>query len=366
MRKLSTERTNRILAGGAEPQIDPSLKGDDLESAVFKALYWYRQNFKIAQSKDWVERWLRSVGRGADADICHRADKYHFKEVAPYCRMATRGLPMPPAALKEIEDLLTSARAHKAPVAAETVSVQDRIQAKANAVLTELEPVLDVTLEEVLSKSKGNALKSWLQSQQLNRPTIMIVKERLLRTFHEMSLALDGTDPDYVEGYSYLNKRQLKTLVGIFEDGISSLDNALGVLRASRKPRKRKAKSADALVKRLNYLSRSEDMGVDSARPESIIGSQGLIVFNTKTNKATVFVAAEPKAGLSVKGSTVIGYDTEKSFEKTVRKPEEFVKNGGGCRKTFSSAVRYLNGIKTKAAPPTGRVNTHCLILQVQ
>jgi hypothetical protein len=101
-------------------------------------------------------------------------------------------------------------------------------------------------------------------------------------------------------------------------------------------------------------------------KPEAIIGSQGLIVFNTKNNKATVFVAQEPKAGLSVKGSTITGFDSAKSYEKTVRKPDEFVKNADGCRKTFSAAVRYLSGVKTKTGEPTGRVNKHCLLLQVQ
>lgn len=366
MRKLSSEKSRRILSGGGEPVIDPSLKGDELDAAITRALYWYRQNFKIAQAKDWVEQWLRKDGRADDAKVSHRAERFHFKEVAPYCRMASRGTPMPGYAQEQLEDLLLNARAQKAPVVTETVSVRDRIVAKANAVLTELEPVLDAVLEGVLSKSKDNPLKAWLQSQQLNRPTIMIVKERLSRTHGEMSIALDGSDPDYVEGYSYLNRRQLKTLVGIFEDGISSLDNALGVLRASRKPRKRKAKSADALVKGLKYSARNSEHGVDSVRPEVIIGSQGLLVFNTKTNKATVFIAAVPKDGLSVKGSTVTGWDTEKSFEKAVRKPQEFLKNGGGCRKTFASAVRYLNGIKTKAKGANGRVNAHCLLLQVQ
>jgi putative ABC transport system permease protein len=92
----------------------------------------------------------------------------------------------------------------------------------------------------------------------------------------------------------------------------------------------------------------------------------GFIMFNTKNNKATVFVAVEPKSGLSVKGSTIMGFDSAKFFEKTVRKPEDFVKNADGCRKSFTAAVRYLNGVKTKAGVPTGRVNKHCLILQVQ
>jgi len=89
-------------------------------------------------------------------------------------------------------------------------------------------------------------------------------------------------------------------------------------------------------------------------------------VVNTKTNMAVVFIAAVPKDGLSVKGSSVTGWDTEKSFEKAVRKPQEFLKNEGGCRKTFAAAVRYLNGVKTKPKGANGRVNAHCLLLQVQ
>jgi hypothetical protein len=88
-------------------------------------------------------------------------------------------------------------------------------------------------------------------------------------------------------------------------------------------------------------------------------------VFNTKNNKATVFIAVEPKSGLAVKGSTLVGFDSAKSFEKTVRKPDEFLKNTDGCRKTFTAAVRYLNGVKTKQGEPTGRINKHCLLLQV-
>ena len=64
-------------------------------------------------------------------------------------------------------------------------------------------------------------------------------------------------------------------------------------------------------------------------------------------------------------GSTLTGFDPAKSFEKTVRKPDEFLKNADGCRKTFASAVRYLSGVKTKNSEPTGRINKHCLLLQV-
>jgi hypothetical protein len=193
-----------------------------------------------------------------------------------------------------------------------------------------------------------------------------VALHRLEKTYTDLKAAHDKSDPDLVEGYSYLKPKSLKCLVEYFEEAMQNLNDRIGVLQASRKPRKRKAKSAQVQVKGLKFLARSDDFGVDSAKASDIIGAQGFIMFNTKNNKATVFVAAEPKIGLAIKGSTVVGFDSAKSFEKGVRKPEEFVKNADGCRKSFTSAVRYLNGVKTKARIPTGRVNKHCLILQVQ
>jgi hypothetical protein len=367
-RKISKERARNILSGGAEPQYDPTTKAEDLDTAIEKALYWYRQNFTLPLARSWVREYLQSLGRDEDAQICGRGDKTHFRFVAPYCRVAVRGFPVSEKlrALidKHLGELLGSAR-NNTPTEARP-SVQERIAAKADATLCLLEPVLDATVDAVQSgKKKDTTLRDWLQSSNLNRPLLLAVRERLDSILAEFSAALSGEDPDLKEGYSHFGKR-LKHMVQILQDAIANIDDRLGVLRASRKPRKRKAKSADAQVKKLQYLGRSEGFGVDSVKPEAIIGSQGLIVFNTKNNKATVFVAQEPKAGLSVKGSTITGFDTVKSYEKTVRKPDEFVKNADGCRKTFSAAVRYLSGVKTKTGEPTGRVNKHCLLLQVQ
>lgn len=368
-RKISKERARSILAGGAEPQYDPNTKADDLDLAIEKALYWYRQNYRLPTAKAWVREYLQSIGRDEDADICSRADKSHFRFISSYCRMAVRGFPLgekfQSLIEKHISELLKNASTNT--TVESKPSVQDRIAAKADAVLCDLEPVIDRVVAAVQGgKRKDSSLTDWIGKSDLNRPLAMIVRERLQGLLDEFSAAHSGSDPDLREGYSHFKKTSLKHMVDVLESAISNLDDRLGVLKASRKPRKRKPQTAEKQVKGLKYLNRNEQFGVDSITPQAMIGSQGLIVFNTKNNKATVFVAAEPKAGLSVKGSTVVGFDESKSCEKTVRKPDEFLKNKDGCRKTFASAVRYLTGVKTKCAVPTGRVNKHCLLLQVQ
>ena len=368
-RKISKERARNILSGGAEPQYDPNTKAEELELVIEKALYWYRQNYRLSIGKAWVREYLESTGRSEDASVCVRADKSRFRFIAPYCRLAVRGFPLgekfQALIAKYIGELLEDARSNT-PTESRP-SVQERIAAKADAVLCDLEPVIDSVVVAVQGgKKKDSGLTDWIDRSDLSRPLALAVQERLKSVLAEFSAAADGSDPDLREGYSHFKKTSLKHMTEVLRDAISHLNDRLGVLRASRKPRKRKMRSAESHVKNLNYMGRSDAFGVDSAKPEAIIGSQGLIVFNTKTNKATVFTASEPKAGLSVKGSTVVGFDPAKSFEKGVRKPDEFVKNADGCRKTFSAAVRYLNGVKTKQSEPTGRVNKHCLLLQVQ
>lgn len=367
-RKISNERARNILSGGAEPHYDPTTKAEDLDLAIEKSLYWYRQNYKLAAAKSWVREYLEQNGRAEDAAIVSRAGKEHFRFVAPYCRMAVRGFPFGEKQQgliqKHLTELLDSARSH-AP-AAERPSVADRVAAKADATLCLLEPVIDSAMTAVLGgKRKDTSLLDWIKTSDLNRPLALAVRERLDAVLQEFVGASSGKDPDLKEGYSHFTPKGLKYMIEILQSAIQNLDDRLGVLRASRKPRKRKPKSAEKQIKGLKFLTRSEGFGVDSVKPESIIGAQGFIVFNTKNNKATVFMAVEPKSGLGVKGSTIVGYDSAKSFEKTVRKPDEFLKNTDGCRKTFTAAVRYLNSVKTKSAEPTGRVNKHCLLLQV-
>ena len=367
-RKISKERARTILSGGAEPHYDPATKAEDIELTVEKSLYWYRQNYKLPSAKVWVRDYLEESGRSEDAALVSRAGKEHFRFVAPYCRMAVLGFPFgdkqQELIQKHLTELLDSARAN-APTA-ERPSVAERVAAKADATLCLLEPVIDDTMTAVMGgKRKDTSLLDWIKSSDLNRPLAMAVRERLDTVLQEFSAASSGTDPDLKEGYSHFTPKGLKYMIEILGGAIQNLDDRLGVLRASRKPRKRKAKSAEKQIKGLKFLARSEPFGVDSVKPEAIIGAQGLIVFNTKNSKATIFTAVEPKSGLAVKGSTVVGFDSAKSFEKTVRKPDEFVKNADGCRKTYTAAVRYLNGVKTKTGEPTGRINKHCLILQV-
>ena len=368
-KKISKERAKTILAGGSEPAFADITFASNEESTNFleKSMGWYRQNFQQSIAKDWVVTYLNKNGKSDQAKRCGGISKSMLKFIAPYCRMHSRGFPMTDAIVefieKNLQELLIGAKLDSVP----KVSVQDRICTKTHEMLCGLEPVIDNNLESIIQgNKKSNEILQWIDRSDLNAIMASVVRERLNRTLVDLVAAYNKTDMDLVEGYSFIKRPTMKNIIDALESAVNILNTKITTIKANRKPRKKKIKSPLLQVKGLKYLNKSIEYGIDSVQPCGIIGSQGVIVFNTKNKKATVFVSSEPKTGLSIKGSTIIGFDDVKSFEKSVRKPDDFVKNARGCRKTFNEAIKYLNGVKTKSCLPTGRVNKHCMILQVQ
>jgi len=360
-KKLSKERVQRILNGGNEPLFTPEdFASDEARARAWdRGMYFYRQSFSPSNAKEWISEWLKTNGRKDDARLVSRASKSSLRLVCPYCRMETRGYQwtteQQATIQKYIEDLLTEARS-ATPADDDAPNIQDRLRAKADDTLTELEPLIDEAFSQAGSKRYKPSIAPWIASKTMTRPTALIVKERLQTAVGEMQAAYSKTDPDLVEGYSYLKRPVQKRLIEILEQAVDAVNTKIGGMATTRKPRKPRKANPEKLVKGLKYCQKVEN-GLQSVDPRGIIGAQGLVVFNTKNHKATVFVAAEPKAGLSIKGSTITGWDASKSYEKTVRKWEEWMKKTAGM-------LKALEDMKTKTAAPTGRINKHCLLLK--
>ena len=366
--KISKERVERILAGGLEPSFDGvSCTQEELDFKIVKGLVWYRENYKSVSSKQWVIAYLKSIGRAEDAALCAKGSNSIIKYTAPLCRMVSRGLVLPSKHQttmdKNLQELLSNIK-NRIEKHTDASNIQERIHAKADSFLCDLESILDVVSENIRTGNKNiHPLVEWIKKTEWTRPIINIIRERLNRSLTEWKLV--ETDPDLAEGYSHLKKKQLKNLIAEVETADTHLASIFDEQISHRKPRKKKKKSPDQLVKGLYFCPKNIEFDVASVNPCDIIGCQGFIMYNEKNKKATVFVAQVPKDGLSVKGSTIIGFDPAKSFEKTVRKIEEFMKDAKKVPATFASLCKHLSLIKTKPSSPKGRVNDHCVILKV-
>tara|TARA_B100001057_G_scaffold289536_1_gene289601 strand:- start:4238 stop:5530 length:1293 start_codon:yes stop_codon:yes gene_type:complete len=173
------------------------------------------------------------------------------------------------------------------------------------------------------------------------------------------------------EGYAHFKKADIKNYKIAIGELISALDFVIDSAKATRKPRKPKVYSADKLVTKLKYCTTDEKYKLASISPDQIVGANELWVFNTKTRKIGKYVASniDPKgmqrqgSGLSVKGTTIIGYNETESIQKTLRKPAEQLKEFKDAGKV--KLRKYMEDIKTTDTKLNGRCNPDTVLLKV-
>jgi hypothetical protein len=189
-----------------------------------------------------------------------------------------------------------------------------------------------------------------------------VIVEHYKKVREEIAEALVGEDEQLVEGYSNFKKVELKR----FEAFLSKLiDDALMLedeSKKNRKPRKRKVKSPEELVSKLNYCVEDELTKFKSVDPKAIIGCSALWVYNAKTRKLGCYFA-DDAGGLTIKGSTVLNYTESKSVQKKLRKPEEIVPEVISGGKVFLKNV--IDSIRAVQSPLSGRINADTVLIRI-
>lgn len=172
------------------------------------------------------------------------------------------------------------------------------------------------------------------------------------------------------EGYDELDHKYKNTVLVILKAIILHLENwhqskksektekAKITRKSNIKPKKVDPKK---LVKRLRYKQEDSELGIKSINPESVLGTAVVWVFNTRYNTMTQFVA-ENDAGLSIKGSSIIGFSEKLSQTKKLRKPRDFIKTLLESGKV--SQRNLLDGVKSKKKIVKGRMGEHSIIVK--
>lgn len=151
----------------------------------------------------------------------------------------------------------------------------------------------------------------------------------------------------------------------------AACDYMIEMANANRKPRKKKPISKEKMIAKLQHCAVDDKLNLKSIDPIFIITAEQLWVYNVKTRKLGCYHASvlDPRGmqregtGLTVKGTSIQGFDTVKSTQKTLRKPDtqlaEFLKCGSVKCHTFFTAIKSVE------ISLTGRVNTDTLLLKV-
>jgi hypothetical protein len=238
-------------------------------------------------------------------------------------------------------------------------SIQDRLNEKISEIAGDLEGAIDevVTSKFNTMPSPFAIMQDRAKGMHANKLVDIFKKRR-----SEFDDVLNTKDADVREGYSNFTKPQLKKMVAYCDTIITDAMKIAGEAKVNRKPRKRKAKTPDQLVSKVQYCEKFDDLKLVSIKPKDMIGAMQLWVFNTKTRKLGVY-HADDAGGFSVKGTTITNYTESKSISKTVRKPDQTLPE---VLKAGKIALRnVLTGIATKESLLNGRINSDIVLLRV-
>ena len=354
------------------PSIEEQQSWTDSEyrSQVMRTLNWYAHTQDKKKSAEWLVQFLaRNPRRQKLAESVKRGDIWPGATVGFALRAGRVGLALRFGTLRTLVKQLKQADVgiDTSNQVVEEVkddkpkfNIQERMAEKTSEFLGELEGRFD----EFMAEFKGEPKLVELMTT-MNVPAVQVktVQEFINKKIAEFDEVVNSKDSQVIEGYKHLGKRQLTAIVKWWSQALTDANSYNVVKKAAKAPRKKKAVSPEKVVSKLKYQKEFKELSLKSVEPTAILTAQELWVFNTKTRKLGIYIADQYAGTLSVKNSTILGFDANASVQKTLRKPKEQLKEFSANGKP--AAKKWFKGIKATEIKLNGRIGTDIILLKV-
>jgi hypothetical protein len=348
---------------------------------------FYRLESDIKSYKPAVAKWMETVG-------CAKADITAFKKVKD-SRVGTtmgavacclnRGMTPLRADFNQGRDTAAWLRAEIVKVIAAgkddideveakaleaskpavyTPSIQERVRDAAYRMTEEIENAIESFQADAENfDPKAFKMLNMLKAVEAKAAHARIIKEFYSKDLAELEeLASGSTDEQLKEGYSHRSRKQIKNLIIFYQEIMAACTMLAQEAKVNRAPRAKKTVPAEKIVAKLKYMKTNEPLKLVSINPTDIIGTSELWIFNTKTRKLGKYIAAEFNV-LGVKGTTITGFNEHTSVQKTIRKPEEKLKEFKASGKV--QLRKFLDDINATDTKMNGRINEDTILLKV-
>jgi len=245
-----------------------------------------------------------------------------------------------------------------------TLSIQERVREASYKMTEEIENAIELFQENPDTfDPKAFKVLSLLRSVEAKAAHARIIKGFYERNLAELEEASQPKcDEQLKEAYGHLSKANMKKIISFYQEIMSACDMLAQEAKVNRAPRAKKPTDKAKVVAKLKYLKQHEPLKLVSVNPIDIIGSKELWVYNTKTRKLGRYVAKE-YAELGVKGTSITGFDENASICKTIRKPEEKLKEFKAAGKV--ALRKFLDDINATDTKMNGRLNEETVLLKV-
>ena len=372
---------------GSEPIWDYdralTFSNEEFDHHLRQSFRYYNYYYSTKDLKKYVVAWLR---QHEGSEGLHKLDKTTIDRyqrsadcltpftVCALIKAHERGMPLRDRhveyileAVKKVltlkadndEDFEAKPEVKKAEVRIPTI--QDRMNEVAKKHILYFE-----MLEDALYTGETVDPKAYEYLTKNNVPQVLIGKISAVFEPHcaEVREARTTKDEDLKEAYGYMKAADYKRYDAFYDKLFADLTAYNQTKKATKRASVRKPPQKEKLVRSLKYLKQDAGMKLVSINPVDIVGAEQLWVYNVKNRKLGRYVAEDQGGVLGVKGTTITGFNENKSTQKTLRKPEEQIKAFLASNKV--ELRKFLENIKTTEIALNGRINADTILLKVQ
>jgi hypothetical protein len=247
---------------------------------------------------------------------------------------------------------------------APVVTIQDRLKDAAGDMSEEIDYAIDSWITDPDAfDPKAFKMTNLLRGKGAKAAHARFIKSYFKRGHEELlELASGNADEQLREAYGHVARKNVKKLIEFYESIMVACDQIAAEAKLTKKPRAKKVVPAEKLIAKVKFKTGDDKLGITSVPPTQIIGAQSLVIYNTKTRKIGVYIS-KSSAGFGVKGTSITDF-SEKSFQKTIRKPEVQLKEFKE-QNTQKRVETWFTKIKTTETLMNGRLNEDIILLKV-
>lgn len=346
----------------------------DFDHLLRKSFFYYNYYYNQKDCKKYVEDWVEKSGLFTveQAKAFKRASDRSIPMTVCSLVMAHRaGMPFKQThidyLLKTITKAISGDQADCVTAVAQDdkakeeykPNIQDRMAERTSELLGEIEGIFD----DIIKNKKPNFKPyDFLTVNKVIQAQLPKYKDLFSARKEEFEQAQNKKDPQLAEAYKHYKAADFKRVIGWLDLMLLAIDEYKQVKQATKKARVKKAPTKEKLVAKLKYTKEFKELKLVSVNPAEIIGANELWIYNIKTRKMGKYVAMA-HSQLSIKGTSIENFDTDKSISKTLRKPEEKLKEFAKAGKI--QLRKFLDEIKATETKLNGRISTDIVLLKV-
>jgi len=370
-------RDTDVKFAGNEPVFLEQPSEELRKGVLVQSLNWYSRFFDRKTSKDLIISFAEH--RGVSASDIKRLRSVHEREfnisLGWLSRMGMRGLVLTEQELARIGDHLKVllASATKVVEVAEVEvekpnrpNVQEIMRDKAREAAGEIEGLFDSYLTDGNPQPADVNVVGVLTERNILPQHANIIIDVWKRRREELELVQAGTDADLKEGYAQYGKIAIRNLIKFCDAVLAGVGSYISVKKQTKTVRKRKPVPVERQVAKIKYMKQFKDdatkLDLTSIHPSKIVGATEVWVYDTAKRKLAYYIADAHAGSLSVKGTTILGFDSAQSGMKTLRKPADTLKKLISAGKP--AARKLFKEINSVQAIVKGRTNDDLIILR--